>query len=45
MELVPSVPAHRSSRYGVRCGDLSVEVDDQFDDQVLRRLLAVVASC
>lgn len=46
VELVPSAaPASGAARYIVRCGELSVEVDDQFDDQVLRRLLAVVASC
>ena len=33
------------SRYLVRVGDLAVEVDEHFDDQVLRRLLRVVASC
>jgi hypothetical protein len=43
VELVPTPTA--ASRYVVRCGELSVEVDDQFDDQVLRRLLRVVASC
>ena len=37
--------APRSSTYVVRCGALAVELDDRFDDDVLRRLLAVVASC
>jgi len=32
-------------RYVVRCGELAVEVDDRFDGEVLRRLLAVVSSC
>jgi hypothetical protein len=31
--------------YTVRYGALSVEVDDRFDAQVLRRLLSVVVSC
>ena len=33
------------ARYAVRVGDLAVEVDDGFDDDVLRRLISVVASC
>ncbi len=32
-------------RYVVHCGELAVEVDHRFDDDVLRRLLGVVASC
>lgn len=46
VEWVASTPTTPSStRYMVRCGALAIEVDDQFDDAVLRRLLAVVASC
>ena len=44
VELVPStklVPA----QYRVHCGGFVVEVDDNFNDQVLGRLLAVVAAC
>ena len=37
--------AQLSSKYVVRCGALAVEVDDRFDEDVLRRLLGVVASC
>lgn len=33
------------SRYTVRCGRLAVEVDDDFDQETLLRLLQVVASC
>lgn len=40
-----SPPAPEPARYVVRCGALAVEVDDRFDVAVLRRLLAVVASC
>jgi hypothetical protein len=32
-------------RFVVRCGALVVEVDPRFDEQALRRLLRVVASC
>lgn len=37
--------ARPPARYTVRVGDLAVEVDDRFDDDVLRRLISVVASC
>jgi hypothetical protein len=43
VELVASRPA--SARYTVRYGDFEVEVDEQFEADVLRRLLEVVASC
>lgn len=43
VELVPrEVPA---ARYTVRFGDFVVEVDERFDEETLRRLLDVVASC
>lgn len=32
-------------RYVVRLGDVAIEVGDDFDDDVLRRLVAVVAAC
>lgn len=44
VELVTTSPVP-ASRYAVRVGDLVVEVDEHFDDRVLRRLLHVVASC
>jgi len=34
-----------ATQYVVRCGELSVEVDEGFEDATLRRLLLVVASC
>lgn len=43
IELVP--PEQKPSRYVIRCGEVSVEVDDCFDDATLRRLLKVVTSC
>jgi hypothetical protein len=46
VELVPESPAvEERARYRVLCGGLAVEVDERFDEHVLRRLLAVVASC
>ena len=45
VELVARPTARPSARYTVRVGDLAVEVDDGFDDDVLRRLISVVASC
>jgi hypothetical protein len=33
------------ARYRILCGELAVEVNDDFDDGTLRRLLAVVAGC
>jgi hypothetical protein len=35
----------RPVTYVVHCGDLAVEIDERFDDEVLRRLLAVVSAC
>jgi transposase-like protein len=47
--LVELVAADRSprppARYTVHVGELAVEVDAGFDDDVLRRLISVVASC
>lgn len=47
VELVPSPAAPRpaSSRYVVRVGRHTVEVDDQFAEGTLRRLVTVLASC
>jgi hypothetical protein len=44
VELVP-LPPPRSTPYVVHCGPMTVEVAADFDDDVLRRLLTVVASC
>jgi transposase-like protein len=45
VEYVPTALPAESARYRVLCGALAVEVDAAFDAEVLRRLLAVVASC
>ena len=44
VELVATEPRPPAA-YVVRCGSMAVEVDERFDDDVLRRLLAVVGSC
>lgn len=48
VELVPvAMPRATTTapRYAVRCGELSIEVDDHFEEETLLRLLRVVASC
>jgi hypothetical protein len=45
VEMVARERIERSALYVVRCGDLGIEVDELFDDDVLRRLIGVVASC
>ena len=45
VEYVPTARPAEAARYRVLCGDLAVEVGAEFDADVLRRLLAVVASC
>ena len=46
VELVLAEPVlEEPVRYVVRYGELAVEVDHRFDDDVLRRLLGVMASC
>lgn len=45
VELVPTTPPRSNTRYEVRCGRFVVEVDEDFDERVLSRLLAVVAGC
>jgi hypothetical protein len=37
--------ALRSARYVVRVGEVAIEVDGEFDDDALRRLIRVAASC
>jgi hypothetical protein len=44
VELVPERAAV-NSRFTVRVGTVSVDVDANFDEAALRRLLAVVGSC
>ena len=47
VELIPStrMATAVASRYVVRIGAHAVEVDDQFSEATLRRLMAVLASC
>jgi hypothetical protein len=46
VRMVELVPATRvETTYRVRCGTFVVEVDGDFDDHVLGRLLSVVAAC
>jgi hypothetical protein len=46
VELVPRPePTPRAARYVVRRGELAVEVGEDFDEDVLFRLLQVVAAC
>lgn len=45
VELVPAAVSVQPTTYRIQCGEFVVEVDDRFDDKVLRRVLAVVAEC
>jgi hypothetical protein len=45
VELIPSTSARSAGRYVVRVGVHAVEVDDQFAEATLRRLVAVLAPC
>lgn len=45
VELVPTVPMSPAPRYLVRCGRFEVELDDGFEEEVVERLLRVVAGC
>ena len=50
VELIPAMGSGSGSgngqtRYLIRCGQLAVEVDAQFDEQTLTRLLRVVVGC
>ena len=45
VELVAAPSASPPVRYRVHCGPMVVEVDERFDEAVLRRLLAVARSC
>jgi hypothetical protein len=44
VELVPR-PADRAATYVVHVGDLRIELGGDFDADVLRRLVQVVATC
>jgi len=43
VELVPARP--RAARYVIRWGEIAIEVDDDFNNETLERLLQVVAPC
>ena len=45
VELVAGPPTAERASYVIRRGELSVEVDEQFDSATLRRLLDVIAQC
>lgn len=45
VELVPAMASRAPGRYVVRVGANYVELDEQFDDATLRRLVAVLSSC
>ena len=45
VELVPTATPRVGTPLRVRCGRFVVEVDDDFDDDILTRLLTVVAAC
>jgi len=45
VELVPASRRPQPAAYRVCCGPFTVEVDQTFDDQILGRLLRVVAGC
>jgi hypothetical protein len=45
VELVPITAPSPSSRYVVRLAQLELEVDAQFDEATLRRLVGVLRSC
>ena len=44
IELVPT-PTPPAASYVIRHHDLAVEVDERFDSETLRRLLAVIVGC
>jgi len=44
IELVPP-PAMRAARYVVRIGDVAIEVDDDFTDETLARVVRVLRAC
>ena len=44
VELIPEA-SHPGSRYVIRCGEMSVEVDEHFDEATVTRLLRVIAAC
>jgi hypothetical protein len=45
IELVPPPGARAAARYQVRVGDVAVEVDDDFADESLARIVRVLRTC
>ncbi|MGE5783319.1 MAG: IS66 family insertion sequence element accessory protein TnpA [Myxococcales bacterium] len=45
VELVPMSTGARSARYTVRLGQLAVEVNAQFEEATLHRLIGMLRSC
>jgi len=45
VELVPMSSVARSTRYIVQVGQLAIDVDAQFEETTLRRLIGVLRSC
>jgi hypothetical protein len=45
VELVPTPPSQTSRRYVVPVGDVAVEVDDDFHDDTLARVVRVLRAC
>jgi DNA-binding transcriptional LysR family regulator len=42
---VDATPLYAAARYVVRVGDVELELDDDFRDETLRRLVGVLRSC
>lgn len=45
VELVPTSTGARSARYTVQVGQFALDVDAQFEEATLRRLIGVLRSC
>ena len=45
IELVPSPSPRAAARYVVRVGDVAIEVDDDFTDETLGRLVRAIRAC
>lgn len=45
IELVPTPALRGSARYVVRVGDLEIEIDDDFTDETLARIVRALRAC
>lgn len=45
IELVPTPVSHAGARYVVRVGDVALEVDDDFRDETLARIVRALRAC